>query len=121
MLIEHQGELRPASCLMMRGDGWGRVMLRNKTTLALEWWIARHAEPEDRAVTESKTTPHEVIDFLASFHLPGIANAHVLRASEDLLASLQAINAHWESGNFCRKPELWEPMKAAIAKATNAP
>lgn len=48
------------------------------------------------------------------------ANANLIAAAPDLLEALEAleaINAHWEAGNFSRQPHLWETMKAAIAKA----
>lgn len=46
------------------------------------------------------------------------ANSHLIAAAPDLLEALQAINAHWEAGNFSRREELWAPMREAIAKAT---
>lgn len=48
---------------------------------------------------------------------PSDADQVLIAAAPDLLAALEAINAHWEAGNFSRQPHLWEPMKAAIAKA----
>jgi hypothetical protein len=74
---------------------------------------------------------HDVIDIIKEGFGPGdaiavisawgdperIADAHLIAAAPDLLKALEAINSHWEAGNFSRKPELWEPMRAAIAKA----
>lgn len=34
----------------------------------------------------------------------------------ELRDALAAINAWWESGNFSRKPELWQQMRSALAK-----
>jgi hypothetical protein len=44
--------------------------------------------------------------------------ARLIAAAPDLLEALKAIDRHWESGNFSRLAQLWEPMKAAIRKAT---
>lgn len=52
-----------------------------------------------------------------TYHAERVANARLIAAAPDLLEALEAINAHWESGNFSRNPDLWEPMRAAIAKA----
>lgn len=46
------------------------------------------------------------------------ANARLIAAAPELLAALEAINNHWDSGNFSRQPHLWEPMRKAIANAT---
>lgn len=40
------------------------------------------------------------------------------KINAELLKALEAINNHWESGNFSRQPHLWEPMRKAIANAT---
>lgn len=37
-----------------------------------------------------------------------------------LFAALKEINAYWESGNFTRKPELWEQIRSAIKAAEKA-
>ncbi|MES2779878.1 MAG: hypothetical protein V4651_08260 [Bacteroidota bacterium] len=40
-------------------------------------------------------------------------------AFNEMLAALQAMDAYWQSGFIYRKPELWQQIKAAIAKATD--
>jgi hypothetical protein len=45
-------------------------------------------------------------------------NARLIAAAPELLEALQAICAHWDAGNFSRQPNLWDGMRAAIAKAT---
>ena len=42
-------------------------------------------------------------------------NKRLTRQFKQLLAALEAIDQHWTSGNFSRKPHLWEPMRKAIA------
>lgn len=45
------------------------------------------------------------------------ANAHLIAAAPELYAALEAIDRYWAEGNFSRQPGLWNPMRAALAKA----
>jgi len=45
------------------------------------------------------------------------ASARLIAAAPDLLVALKTMNAYWESGNFTRRTELWDVMRAAIDKA----
>lgn len=64
---------------------------------------------------------HDAIDYYGGFLIAeSVADRdlNLIAAAPDLLAALTAINEYWESGNFTRKDSLWNPMKAAIKKAT---